>query len=43
VLKALRAAKIDVVAIHSHMIEENPRVVFLHYWGIGATADLAKG
>jgi len=43
VLKALRAAKIDVVAIHNHMIDENPRVVFLHYWGIGATADLAKG
>jgi hypothetical protein len=31
------------VAIHQHMTLESPRVVFLHYWGIGATRDLAKG
>jgi hypothetical protein len=43
VLKALRASGINVVAIHNHMTHENPRVVFLHYWGVGATADLAKG
>jgi hypothetical protein len=43
VLKALRAAKINIVAIHNHMIGENPRVVFLHFWGVGSTSDLAKG
>src|SRR6266850_3710105 len=43
VLKALRGANINIVAIHNHMIGENPRVVFLHFWGIGATSDLAKG
>ena len=43
VLKALRSAGIDVVAIHHHMTMESPRVIFLHYWGIGATSDLAKG
>src|SRR5712691_10197385 len=43
VLKALRGAKINVVAIHNHMTEESPRTVFLHYWGIGATEQLAKG
>jgi hypothetical protein len=43
VLKALRGAKIDIVAIHNHMVDEDPRVVFLHYWGVGSTADLAKG
>jgi hypothetical protein len=43
VLKALRRAGIDVVAIHSHMTGENPRVVFLHYWGIGTTESLTKG
>jgi hypothetical protein len=42
-LKALRAAKIDVVAIHQHMTGEEPRMMFLHYWGIGRTEDLAKG
>jgi hypothetical protein len=43
VLKALRGAGINVVAIHNHMTHENPRVVFLHYWGVGPAADLAKG
>jgi hypothetical protein len=43
VLKALRAARIDVVAIHSHMTGESPRVLFLHYWGRGRALDLAKG
>ena len=42
VLKVLRAAGINIVAIHNHMINETPRYVFLHFWGIGATTDLAK-
>jgi Domain of Unknown Function (DUF1259) len=43
VLKALRGANIDVVAIHQHMTGESPRVMFLHYWGVGRAADMAKG
>ena len=43
VLKALRHANINIVAIHNHMTMEEPRVIFLHYWGIGSTRDLAKG
>jgi hypothetical protein len=43
VLKALRGAGIDVVAIHQHMIGDEPRIVFLHYWGLGRTEDLARG
>ena len=43
VLKALRNAGIHVVAIHNHMTEESPRTVFLHYWGVGATEQLARG
>ncbi len=43
VLKALRSAGINIVAIHNHMTMENPRIIFLHYWGIGTTTDLAKG
>jgi hypothetical protein len=43
VLKALRGAGINIVAIHNHMIEESPRTVFLHYWGVGPTRDLAQG
>jgi uncharacterized protein DUF1259 len=43
VLKALRHAGIKIVAIHNHMEMESPRVVFLHYWGVGPTTDLARG
>jgi Domain of Unknown Function (DUF1259) len=43
VLKALRGAGISIVAIHNHMIEESPRTVFLHYWGVGPTRALASG
>jgi hypothetical protein len=43
VLKALRSAGIQVVALHNHMTTESPRVVFLHYWGVGSTRALATG
>jgi uncharacterized protein DUF1259 len=43
VLKALRKADINIVAIHHHMVGESPRMLFLHYWGIGSAVDLAKG
>jgi hypothetical protein len=42
VLKALRGAGINIVAIHNHMTEESPRVIFLHYWGVGPAPELAK-
>jgi hypothetical protein len=42
VLKALRHGGVNIVAIHSHMTDENPRTLFLHYWGRGSAADLAK-
>ncbi|HEV7498392.1 MAG TPA: DUF1259 domain-containing protein, partial [Vicinamibacteria bacterium] len=43
VLKALRHAGINVVAIHQHMTGEEPRILFLHYWGIGTAESLARG
>jgi hypothetical protein len=43
VLKALRHADIQIVAIHQHMTGETPRIMFLHYWGIGRAEDLARG
>ena len=42
-VKALRSANINVVAIHQHMTGEQPRIMFLHYWGVGTTQDLARG
>ena len=43
VLKALRANGLDVVAIHHHMTGVHPVVVFLHYYGRGEAAALARG
>ncbi len=42
VLRALRSSGIHVVAIHNHMTAEQPRMLFLHYWGVGPTEDLAR-
>lgn len=42
VLKTMRGDGINIVAIHQHMTHENPRYVFLHYWGKGKAVDLAK-
>ena len=41
-LKALRVGGINIVAIHSHMTHENPRILFLHYWGRGSAKKLAE-
>ena len=43
VLKTLRKANINIVAIHQHMTNEQPRIIFLHFWGTGRAEDLAKG
>jgi len=42
VLKTMRAAGLNIVAIHQHMTHEIPRYVFLHYWGKGRAVDLAR-
>lgn len=42
VLKSLRAEGINIVAIHHHMTHEQPRMLFLHYWGKGSVVTLAR-
>ena len=42
VLRTLRQAGINIVAIHNHMTHEDPRILFLHYWGRGKAEDLAR-
>jgi Domain of Unknown Function (DUF1259) len=42
VLRAMRKEGINIVAIHQHMSHEQPRYLFLHYWGKGKAIDLAK-
>lgn len=43
VIKALIENGIEVVAVHNHMVHEEPKVFFLHYWGTGKAEQLAKG
>lgn len=43
VLKALRANGLNIVAIHHHMTDVKPVVIFLHYYGTGPAANLARG
>ncbi len=42
-LKALRSHGLDVVAIHHHMTNSRPVIIFLHYWGRGPAEKLATG
>ena len=43
VIKALIENGIEVVAVHNHMVHEQPKIFFLHYWGVGNAEQLAKG
>jgi hypothetical protein len=43
VLAALRKNGIDVAAVHSHMLEEAPRLFFVHFWASGDAVRLAQG
>ncbi len=43
VLKALRQADINILAIGNHLTSESPRVLFVHYMGIGRSTELATG
>jgi hypothetical protein len=43
VIKTLVESGIEVVAVHNHMVHEEPRIFFLHYWGVGEAVKLAKG
>jgi hypothetical protein len=42
VVRTLRANGIDVTAIHSHMLTEEPRIIFLHFWANDDAIKLAK-
>jgi len=43
VIRALRRHDLEVVALHHHMIGEDPRIIFLHYYGTGPAPQLAQG
>lgn len=43
VIKALRQNNLEVVALHNHMLGDDPRMIFLHYYGQGPATQLAQG
>jgi hypothetical protein len=43
VIRALRENGIEVTAVHSHMLTENPRLFFMHFWANDAAQKLARG
>ena len=43
VIKVLRANGIEVTAIHSHMLTEQPRLIFMHFWANDDALKLARG
>ena len=43
VVNALRSNGIEVAAIHSHMLNEQPRLFFMHFWANDDAIKLAKG
>ena len=43
VIKTLRAHNLEVVAVHNHMLGDDPHMIFLHYYGRGKATDLATG
>jgi len=42
-IRALRAGNIEVTAIHSHMLNEQPRLFFIHFWANDDAMRLARG
>lgn len=42
VMKKLRAAGFDITAVHNHVLNETPRVIYMHYMGHGKSVELAK-
>ena len=43
VIKALRAGGIEITALHSHMLDEEPRLFFMHFWANDDAIKLAEG
>jgi hypothetical protein len=42
VMKKLHAAGFEITAVHNHVLNETPRVIYLHYMGHGKAVELAK-
>jgi len=43
VMRALRENGIDVTALHNHMLDDQPRLFFMHFWASDETDELTRG
>lgn len=43
VIKVLRANGIEVASVHNHMLDDEPRLIFMHFWAYGDALGLAEG
>jgi hypothetical protein len=43
VLKELRGHGIEMTALHSHMLDDQPRLFFMHFWANDDAQKLANG
>jgi hypothetical protein len=43
VLRTLRQHGIEVTALHNHMLADEPRLFFMHFWGVDDATKLAEG
>ena len=43
VIRALRAANIEVTSLHNHMLTDEPRLFFMHFWANDDAVALARG
>ncbi|PYV31228.1 MAG: peptidase M23 [Acidobacteria bacterium] len=43
VISALEEHHIQITALHNHMLNDEPRLFFMHFWGLGPVASVAEG
>lgn len=43
VISVLEEHHISIVALHSHMLAEQPRLLFMHFWGVGSPESVGAG
>ena len=43
VIKVLQANGIEVASIQNHLVDNEPQLVFMHFWAYGDAIRLAKG
>lgn len=43
VIRELRKSGIQITALHSHMLDESPRLFFMHFWANDQPVKLARG